>query len=264
MTAFAASWLSLREPHDRRARSGVLVDAVAALFADYPTLSIVDLGCGTGATLRALADHLPPQQSWRLVDNDLSLLARIAAPPHVTIRAEPLDLARDLELALDGPIDLVTTSSLLDLVSPAWLERLVTEVAARRLPFYAALTHDGRIAFDPGDSHDAAMISQFRSHLQTDKGFGPALGPYAPAAAAKLFKAMDYQVMQQNADWVLEPADAVVQLAILAFFAAAAQPGNETRGWLRRRRKLIDGGNSRLRVGHVDLLARPRSDKSKS
>ena len=31
---------------------------------------------------------------------------------------------RDLELALDGPIDLVTTSSLLDLVSAEWVERL--------------------------------------------------------------------------------------------------------------------------------------------
>jgi len=52
----------------------------------------------------------------------------------VTVTTTLLDLARDLELALDGPLDLVTTSALLDLVSPEWLDRLVVEVAARRLP----------------------------------------------------------------------------------------------------------------------------------
>ena len=41
----------------------------------------------------------------------------------------PLDLVRDLKAALDGPLDLFTTSALLDLVSEAWLERLAIEVA---------------------------------------------------------------------------------------------------------------------------------------
>ena len=67
----------------------------------------------------------------------------------VTVTARPIDLVRDLELALDGPLDLVTTSALLDLVSQEWLERLVVEAAARRLPVYAALTYDGRIEFEP-------------------------------------------------------------------------------------------------------------------
>ena len=38
--------------------------------------------------------------------------------------AVPLDLNRDLEAALDGAVDLVTTSALLDLVSERWLDQL--------------------------------------------------------------------------------------------------------------------------------------------
>ena len=38
-------------------------------------------------------------------------------PPDVTVTTVPVDLSRDLEAALDGPVDLVTTSALLDLVS---------------------------------------------------------------------------------------------------------------------------------------------------
>jgi hypothetical protein len=113
---------------------------------------IVDLGCGTGSTLRALAPRLPGRQNWRLFDNDFCLPARagaIAPPAPVTVTATPLDLGRDLEVALDGSIDLVTTSALLDLVSESWLERLVVELSARSIPFYAAISHDGRIEIVP-------------------------------------------------------------------------------------------------------------------
>src|SRR5439155_88268 len=82
-------------------------------------------------------ERLPKRQSWRLVDNDLSLLARagdLAKPPDLTVTPVPVDLARDLEAALDGAVELVTTSALLDLVSHEWLDRLVIEAAARRLP----------------------------------------------------------------------------------------------------------------------------------
>ena len=48
-------------------------------------------------------------------------------PEDVTVSAVALDLTRDLEAALEGPIDLVTASALLDLVSKTWLERLAVE-----------------------------------------------------------------------------------------------------------------------------------------
>src|ERR1035437_5568276 len=53
--------------------------------------------------------------------------------------AVTLDLNRNLEAALDGPVDLVATSALLDLVSETWLDRLAGEIAARSIPLYAAL-----------------------------------------------------------------------------------------------------------------------------
>jgi hypothetical protein len=62
----------------------------------------------------------------------------------LTITAGPLDSSLDLEAALDGPLDVITSSALLDLVSEAWLERFVVEIVARSLPLYAALSYDGR------------------------------------------------------------------------------------------------------------------------
>lgn len=269
--SFSAEWLALREPFDRQARhAGVLQRAVAAL-SGRPAVTIVDLACGTGSTLRALSPHLPMHQSWRLFDNDLSLLARV--PPDAGVHVQPLDLVADLEAALDGPVDLVTTSALLDLVSDDWLERLIMEVAARRLPLYASLSYDGRVEFAPTDPRDAAVIGAVNSHQRRDKGFGPALGPMAARSATAHLEKVGYAIEMGDADWVMREADLAMQEALLAGWAVAAgetgeMPAEAVAEWLLNRRAALMANRSRIRVGHVDLFAAPaearRADRSQS
>jgi SAM-dependent methyltransferase len=264
MSGFSADWLALREPYDGRARNRDVLESVVAAAAGEE-VAVVDLACGTGSTLRALAPRLPARQDWRLVDNDLSLLARAAAGraiPGIAVIRVPVDLARDLEAALDGRVNLVTASALLDLVSAEWLDRLVVEVAARRLSFYAALTYDGRVTFDPTDPLDAAVIAAVNRHQQTDKGFGPALGPDAAAAAIARFQATDYAVVHGRSDWRLTPRDHDIQRDMLAGWAGAAREIGavslpDAAAWLTRRRDLLAAGRSIVTVGHVDIFARP-------
>ncbi len=57
------------------ARNHNIASAVSARFALRETvISVVDLGCGTGANLRATCSLLPNNQTWRLVDSDEALL----------------------------------------------------------------------------------------------------------------------------------------------------------------------------------------------
>lgn len=262
--SFTAAWLALREPYDARARNTDVLAAVTSAFVREPSINIVDLACGTGSTLRALHKKLRPRQTWRLVDNNLSLLGRAAgaAPADVTVQPTPVDLARDLELALDGAIDLITTSALLDLVSAEWLERFVTEAAARRLPVYAGLTYDGRIELDPADPVDEKIVSAVNRHQRRDKGFGPALGPTAAEKAIPRFEALGYRVVHGPSDWVFETSDRDIQQEVLAGWASAAQEMGgldlaEIVGWVTRRRDLVAAGRSRMRIGHLDFFARP-------
>ena len=265
MTGFSADWLALREPHDVRARNPAVLNAVVALLAGNTAVRIVDLACGTGSTLRALSPRLPARQNWRLADNDLGLLARATATTHpagVSVTAVPLDLNRDLEAVLDGPVDLITTSALLDLVSAAWLERLAVEIAARKIPIYAALSYDGRIELGPADPFDAAIIAAVNAHQRTDKGFGPALGPAAAAFAIARFEALGYSVVHGTSDWMMGPDDFEIQTEILAGWASAAHdigalPRADTTAWLARRRTAVAAGCSSLYVGHVDFFAKP-------
>jgi hypothetical protein len=265
MSGFSASWLALREPYDLKARSAEVLDKVAAAFAGRSSIAVVDLACGTGATLRAVAAHLPPRQHWRLVDNDLGLLAQastLARPPERTVAAWTVDLVRDLELALDGPTDLITTSALLDLVSAEWLTRLAVEAAARRLPLYAALSYSGRAILDPAEPFDLEMVAAVNRHQRRNKGFGPALGPEAGLNAVRAFERVGYEVIPGSSDWAFEPHDRAIQQEVLSGWAQAAGelndvPASAIAAWLARRRNLIEAGRSSMRIGHVDFFATP-------
>jgi SAM-dependent methyltransferase len=269
VSGFSADWLTLREPHDLRARNPIVLDAVADSVEVLSSVRVVDLACGTGSTLRALSPLLPAQQSWKLIDNDLGLLARAKATPlaeHVTVSAIPLDLNRDLEAALDGSVDLVVTSALLDLVSETWLDRLVVEIAARSIPLYAALSYDGRIGFTSPDPLDAAIAAAVNAHQRTDKGFGPALGPAAAAFAIARFEALGYSVVHGASDWAMGTDDLDIQNGILAGWASAADATGtlslaDTTAWLTRRRDAVTAGCSSLHLGHVDFFAKPSATR---
>jgi len=68
--------------------------------------------------------------------------------------------------------------------------------------------------------------------------------------------------VQGHSDWVFAPDDRAIQDAL---FAGWAEVGPLTTGlsaddiaqWLAQRRDYLAAGRSRLRVGHVDIFARP-------
>lgn len=262
MSGFSAQWLTLREPYDRAARNAAVLDAVATAFAGKAAAAVTDLGCGTGATMRSIAPHLPSRQSWRLVDNDETLLsaAKGAAPAAADVTTIRIDLACDIEQALDS-CDLVTTSALLDLVSAAWLDRLIASMARLSRPFYAALSYDGAVAVTPVALHDAVVIDAVNRHQRTDKGFGPALGPDAARTAPERFRDAGFKVLEGRSDWQLGPRDRDIQLEMVAGWAEAAREigvdPSVVEEWLRERRNHVAAGRSQMRVGHVDFFATP-------
>lgn len=240
---FSADWLALREPFDDAARSAAAAPAAAA----DREMTIVDLACGTGANLRHLAPRIGGRQTWRLIDHDADLLARVPAciaqwaAEHgwccehetvaiaalgraansaatttttvtgdgftVTAVTERLDLSADPAVARLAGADLVTTSALLDLVSARWLERLVALCAHHRAAVGWALSYDGRIEWTPADPFDDAITDAVNRHQRRDKGFGPALGPAAAGTARRLLEAAGMSVQEWRSDWVIGDAD---------------------------------------------------------
>jgi hypothetical protein len=269
MSGFSLEWLTLREDYDMRARNPVVLGAAISELKSKSAVRLVDLACGTGSTLRFLSPRLPARQHWDLVDNDPRLLNAVCASnfaSDVGRNAVQLDLNSDLETALKPPSDLITTSALLDLVSGAWLDRFAHHAAARATPVYAAVTYDGRVEFSPVDPTDAVIIEAVNAHQRTDKGFGPALGPVAAAAAIDSFGSLGYSIVQGKSDWVIGTTDRNIQIELLNGWAGAARemkslPGRKIDGWLTRRLRALDERASTMRVGHVDFFATPSTTR---
>jgi SAM-dependent methyltransferase len=259
MAGFSADWLTLREPEDVRVRSTALVSMIAERLPSEP-LRVLDLGAGTGANRRFLDKHFPGAQ-WLLVDNDRELLARAAALAGQGQRFEirVVNLATGLASPdLFADRDLVTASALLDLVSEDWLLALAGRCRDAKAAVVFALTYNGEMQCEPVEPEDEVVRELVNIHQQTDKGFGPALGPGAAEAAARVFDETGYEVWRAVSDWELGPDSALLQVQLIEGWTEAAEAIDPERAallrdWKARRLAHVAAGRSHVVVGHEDM-----------
>lgn len=263
MTGFSAEWLDCREPVDHAARSDVILSAISHYFLSEDQLSITDIGCGTGSTLRALKPFLNQKLKWVLIDNDPELL-KVAqqSAQRDEVQFGTADLSKDLSEIFKVETSLLTTSAFLDLVSEEWLQGFVSEVCQHKVPFYAALSYDGRAELTPAHASDVDILAAFNQHQKTDKGFGTSLGPDAVNAAIDMFRKAGYAVISEESDWVARDNHFKFQEMLLEGWHGAAcetlpEHRDEFDAWMAFRREAIASGSHQTTVGHVDFFATP-------
>ncbi len=255
---FSADWLALREPSDHAARDTALLRRAVNEAGAKPV--ILDLGCGTGSTVRALDALLPKNRQWRLVDNDLGLLqlAGKAAGDSATLHQLDLDDIGSLPLA---GVTLVTASALIDLVSRQWLAKLASSLS---VPVYLALSYDGEMNWQPEHPLDKAVTAAFNSHQRSDKGFGPALGPDSVEVASEVFRAHGFEVLVAQSPWRLASAEAELQKELVAGITQAVIEFGAQDAELWGRERTAVAGQTLCQIGHGDLLAIPELKSERS
>jgi hypothetical protein len=278
MTGFSAQWLALREPADHRARDRVLQGKICEQLAkvahtEQRAVRLIDLGCGSGSNLRALATVLPAQQHWTLVDYDPLLLAAARTAlvtwadqvvsdgkvltlrkndKTIAIEFAQVDLARDIERVLAWPADAITAAAFFDLVAESWLIRFCQ---ALRTTLYTVLTYDGSEQWLPAHAADASILNAFHSHQKTDKGFGVAAGPEAATIMQRELTACGFQVTLAPSPWQIDQSEAALIQALATGSAAAVREtglltAQEVARWQAARITA-----QHCTVGHWDILA---------
>jgi hypothetical protein len=288
MSDFSKEWLWLREPADARARPPQLASQLIMRVGKswiQGERAVVDLGAGTGANLRYLAPRLGIGQHWRCLELDTGLLDRLPmitaewASSHgyrfrrdgdrfrisgdgwdAAVSSEQHDIQADTSGIAPQAGGLVTASALLDLVSERWLRDLVIRTRDAGCQLLFALSYDGRARLLPEDSTDQQVIELVNRHQLRDKGFGSALGPNAPDAAAQIAERAGYRVSSMTSDWRIDAEQGALQQALIdgwveAALEVRAEASTAIAGWRRRRMREIDLGTLIIEVGHRELLA---------
>lgn len=282
MSGFSIDWLNLREAADLRARDRELLGAAWQLLqtasASGPS-TVVDLGAGTGATVRAFSlvaaeglhthDGAAPNTAnftidWRLVDHDTTLLteaiSRHGADHQIT--TWHADLSEPAALPLQKA-RLITASALFDLVSADVIAGLATAIAKPGIPaagVYAALNYDGVTQWSPDHPLDTEVLQAFNRDQQRDKGMGPALGPAAADHLADVFQQAGFQVRLAESPWLLDGKDAALlgELINGIYEAVRNDPGLNPQMLLDWREfRLSNVATGTCKVGHKDFLALP-------
>lgn len=263
MSGFSVSWLDLREPADHAARHrGLATQLVDYLQTDAEISPIiVDLGAGTGSTLRALTALGAQRCVWRLVDHDPALLNEALRRHGQTEIVEDYqaDLQEIAALPLGGAA-LLSASALFDLVSAELVDALIARVRHQSAAFYAALNYDGRTVWTPTHPLDEAVLDAFNQDQRSNKGLGPALGPDATAYLKTALEQAGYTVQQGDSPWQLgAEQQALVSDLIRGIHAAVAEGYGLSRAaldeWLNYR--LSHAHSGQVLIGHIDILALP-------
>lgn len=266
MSGFSIEWLNLRERPDELARNkDISTQAVAwvniAVSPDRPEPLVVDLGAGTGATLRTLSALGVHKVVWRLVDHDGQLLDEALKRHRKSHIIE--DYQADLTVVQELPLAaarLVTASALFDLVSTDFIDALVPRLQQCRNALYAALSYDGVMQWTPAHPYDKQVLDAFNQDQHRDKGFGPALGPDASDYLIAALQEAGFTVSSGSSPWLLQAADQELVSELIGGIHNAVADGYGLEkslldAWQQYRQEHASSGT--CQVGHVDLLALP-------
>ena len=275
VSGFSPAWLTLREPADQAARNHGVLAACAKAFASRSTLTICDLGAGTGASVRAFAALLPAEQHWTLIDHDADNLAASLtalgdwadtassqdggitlrhAGKRIEVRTRVHDFARN-PACWPETTELVTASALIDLVSETWIERFTQALAVKNTPLLATLTADGKIEGNPPHALDDAVAASFRTHQTRDKGFGPSAGAEAALFLERALINKGYRLTVGESPWALPGNSPLLKATADGIAAAVSETAlvapASVANWLKHQGKAA----YQLSIGHRDVFA---------
>lgn len=272
----AAALQLLKEAADKRAKNSDVSDAVSGWFEGRASLDVLDLHAGTGATLRALAPLLAPDQAWTLYARDAAEealardhLTRWAPAARVTedglfidrqgqkiaVRFKMHDVVAAGGKLAEPPPSLVVIDDDLMRYPAIVIRMLVAVLADRRSVMHARLIYDGRLKLMPHHAADGAFTAALHRRFMRDAGHGEAMGPQAANELSEQLRLSEYSVIEGPSHLHLRAAEAQLIRAVQKELAEAQRivaKGHDVMidAWLARPRATLE-------ISQTDLVGLP-------
>jgi hypothetical protein len=266
----------LKEAADKRAKNSDVSDAVSGWFEGRTSIDVLDLHAGTGATLRALAPLLAPDQAWTLYARDAAEealardhLTRWAPAARVTedglfidrqgqkisVRFKLHDVVAAGGKLAEPPPSLVVIDDDLMRYPAAVIRMLVAVLADRRSVMHARLIYDGRLKLMPHHAADGAFTAALHRRFMRDSGHGEAMGPQAANELSEQLRLSEYSVIEGPSHMHLRAAEAPLIRAVQKELAEAQRivaKGHDVMidAWLARPRATLE-------ISQTDLVGVP-------
>ena len=260
-----ARWLALRVQADNTARTVTagtllprLVQYLAATGVGDSGVEVIDLGSGTGANQRWLSPRLPFRQQWLLIDQDQALQHHQPVAPRTRLLSADVGILRSV-LDRPGSVQLVTCSSLLDLLTIDQLNAIGSALAVARQPALFSLTVTGSMQLSLPHPLDARLFRAFNDHQRR----GGRAGPDAIKILTRALQAAGCMMWTTETPWLLDrhsDGEFIARFLTDRVAAAVAQePNLNSTGadWLALRLAQLAEHTLEISVGHRDMLVLP-------
>lgn len=283
---YAVDWLATRYPYDVDARNPNVEIACLQWLASRNPISVVDIGSGSGSNCFYFIDQFPVAQHWTFIEKDpmlisasLERMTQWANDREYIVEASPyginiqtpngqieiegicgslLDLSQLVRL---DKVDLVMANAVFDLFSQSQFATFISELSNYSLGILATLNYSG-MSFSPTTDEDKTVIDLYESHMQRPQSFGQGMGKECSELMIEAFKAQNWEIVAEEANWEIEGGEIKMQEYLLGFMEEAIpelpltqQQLADFYTFIKNKKQLSANFNLGIQVNHKDIFA---------
>ena len=279
-------WFDERFEYDSKARNQKVEQACFHHFYGKKSMTIVDLGSGTGSNCLYFFEKFPAEQKWIFIETeeniseyalkrlsregekkgyqtkysgDALILTKEERKIEITYRtASFLDLVDVVNL---DEVDLVMASATFDLISFPQFCAFGSVLLEKKLPLLTTLNY-AEINFVPEEPSDIFFIEKYESYMNRSQHFGKAMGKKCPRILVDFFQKQNAKVEFGSSIWKLEgtPAKTMNHHLVKFIEIASTMMINEDDEknlfdtWMKEKKIKIDNGAMNTYVQYYDLF----------
>jgi len=285
--SFETNWLDRRYHYDNAARDKKVEKACLKYLQNKSSVTILDIGSGTGSNCLYFLEKMPAIQNWIFVEHDerLSKYALDRIKKQVTktgysIKEESQKLTLqkenrqieisyitdsflDLDKKVDlSTVDLVTAGAVFDLLSFKQFVDIASIILENEIALLATMNY-AEMNFSPVEASDVLFIEKYEKHMSRPQEFGKAMGKDCSRSLVKFFRKHQKDIVYGASVWRLNGEEEETHRCLFQFMKSAVTEMLDEEEhtqlfskWLYLKKELAAEGKLETSIQHYDIFVK--------